>query len=166
VLGGHTHRSGTADAAGFTSDSQTYQLGGQKEIAPNWYLGGSFSYEKSRHRARDVALRADGDAYNIGLVLKRQAGPWLFAGSVTAGHGKHHTRRSIHLSDSPFYATSEYRSKHATMGLRTSYVYAQPHWYVKPIVDLTATYHRVPAHSEGGAGPLNLHYDKADQTSL
>src|SRR5690606_32467039 len=93
-------------------------------------------------------------------------GPWLFAGSVIAGHGKHHTRRSIHLSDSPFYATSEHRSKHAAMGLRTSYVYAQPHWYVTPFVDLAATCHGVPAHGEGGAGPRNLRYDKADETSL
>lgn len=164
-LGNHTRRDNTSETGGFTVDSQTYQVGGQKELAPGWFLGGSLAYEASRHRVSNLPIRTEGDGFQAGVVLKRQAGPWLFAGSLTAGHGTYKTRRSIMLTDELFEARSRWRAKYVSAGMRASYVHAEPSWYVKPILDMSLTYQRTPSYSESGAGPLNLHFDSAHQWS-
>src|SRR5690606_5860224 len=164
-LGNHTRRDTTSETGGFTVDSQTYQIGGQKEVAPGWFLGGSLAYESSRHRVSDLPVRTEGDGFQAGVVLKRQAGPWLFAGSLTTGHGTYRTRRGIVLTDEAFEARSRWRTQHASAGLRASYVHARPSWYLKPMLDASLTYQRMPSYSESGAGPLNLHFEGAHQWS-
>src|SRR5690606_15651527 len=109
-LGNHTRRDTTSETGGFTVDSQTYQIGGQKEVAPGWFLGGSLAYESSRHRVSDLPVRTEGDGFQAGVVLKRQAGAWPFAGSLTTGHGPYRTRRGLVLPDEALDARSRWRT--------------------------------------------------------
>lgn len=164
-LGNHIRRSATNETGGFTVSNLTYQIGGQKEVSPGWFLGGSLAYESSRHRLTDLPVRTDGDAFQAGVVLKRQLGPWLIAGSLTGGHGIYDTRRSIRLTDESFEAKSRWKARYASAGVRTSYVHAWPSWYLKPMLDVSLTYQHMPAYRETGAGPLNLHFDSASQWS-
>ncbi|PJI52443.1 hypothetical protein CTI14_42380, partial [Methylobacterium radiotolerans] len=73
--------------AGFDYDTVTYQIGGQREVSPGWFVGGSVAYESSKVRANDGSVRGDGDSGYAGMVVKRQEGPWVFSAAVGGGYG-------------------------------------------------------------------------------
>lgn len=166
IMGRQQTRDSVHDDNGFENDALTYQIGGQKEVAPGWFLGGSVAYEDSRIKATDQPIRTDGGAVQAGVVLKRQAGPWLFAGSLSAGYGSYDTARHVRIGSTDLLADSSWRSRHVGARMRASYVHAMPNWYLKPSVDLDLVYQRVPGYQEKGAGAFNLHTRSADQTSF
>ncbi|MFA5488945.1 MAG: autotransporter outer membrane beta-barrel domain-containing protein, partial [Candidimonas sp.] len=148
---------------GFHGTGITYQIGGQKELAPGLVLGGSFAYENFRSRAVGASVQTDGGLFSGGVALKRQRGPWLFAGVLTAGRGTYDTRRALAVSGTDRIAESRWRSRHMGMRLRASYTHAQPDWYIKPLFDVDLVYQRVPGYSETGAGAFDLDFQDASR---
>ncbi|NYT67628.1 autotransporter outer membrane beta-barrel domain-containing protein [Pusillimonas noertemannii] len=166
ILGNDTRLKSSGEDNGFHTNSLTYQIGGQKEVAPGWFLGGSFAYQDFRNRASESSVRTDGDLYNAGVVLKRQQGPWLFAGALNVGYGDNDTRRILNVAGAERQAESSWKSRHVGMRLRASYHHALPTWYVKPLFDMDVAYQKVPGYSESGAGVFNLQFDSASRWSV
>src|SRR5690606_29866109 len=108
-------------------------------------------------------VSGDSDAGYAGIVLKHQAGPWLYSASMAGGYGSHRMDRNMAIdgygrkaSSSPDVYSIGARLRAARhFGLSDSL-------YLKPYVDLDALYTRMPGYTESG-GPLSLKVDSSDQ---
>src|SRR5690606_1402102 len=123
VEGGDIKRSSTGADTGFRIDTVTTQFGGQKEVAPGWFVGGSVAYEASRAKTDGVAQRTTGDAISAGVALRRQQGPWLFAGALSAGYGKYDSERALATSLGGQVAHSDWKAKFAAAHVQASYTH-------------------------------------------
>ncbi|WP_144637353.1 autotransporter outer membrane beta-barrel domain-containing protein [Bordetella genomosp. 13] len=157
-----THQDADNGGAGFGYDTTSYQFGGQRQVGPGWFLGGSMAYQNSRLDG-DSRVRGSGDSGYAGVVLKREAGPWTFSGAVGGGYGSYDLKRGIAIPgyEASLKSTPDVYS--AGVRLRAARTFATEKAYVKPYVDLDATYTRMPGHRESGDHALGLTVDSSDK---
>ncbi|WP_353149374.1 autotransporter outer membrane beta-barrel domain-containing protein [Pollutimonas bauzanensis] len=158
-----TQQEDSQGSSGFDYDTYTYQFGGQREIRPGWFLGGSVAYENSRVRGTDGRVRGDGDSGYVGVVLKRQTGPWVFSAALGGGYGSYSMDRNIGIAGYQDTLDSRPDVYGFNARLRAARTFAYDNFYVKPYVDLDASYTRMPAYQESGSNPLALSVDGSDQ---
>jgi uncharacterized protein with beta-barrel porin domain len=163
VTGRSTHQDGTGGTADFKYDSQTYQFGGQRQFQPGWFIGASGAYQSSRLRGQDGRVTGDGDSGYLGVVLKHEAGPWTFSGALGGGYGAYDLDRNVGIPG--LQSTADGDPDVYSMGakLRAARTFMPTsNFYLKPYVDLDATYVRMPGYSESG-NDLHLKVDSSDQ---
>jgi hypothetical protein len=163
VTGRSTHQDGTGGTSNFNYDSVTYQFGGQREFRPDWFIGASGAYQSDQLRGQDGRVTGDGDSGYVGVVLKHQAGPWTFSGALGGGYGSYDLDRNIGISG--MQSTAKGSPDVYSMGtkLRAARTFTpSSNFYLKPYVDLDATYARMPGYDESG-NTLHLSVDGSDQ---
>ncbi|WP_258130227.1 autotransporter outer membrane beta-barrel domain-containing protein [Achromobacter anxifer] len=163
VSGRSTRQDGSRGTSGFDYDTVTYQFGGQREISPGWFLGGSAAYESSRVRASDGSVRGSGDSGYAGVVVKRQDGPWVYAAALGGGYGGYRMDRNIGIAGYQDTVNSRPDVYGFNARLRVARSFVHGDLYVKPYVDLDFSYTRMPAYQESGSNPLALSVDSNDQ---
>ncbi|WP_315132700.1 autotransporter outer membrane beta-barrel domain-containing protein [Achromobacter marplatensis] len=162
VTGRNTNQDGGNGSSGFSLDSVTYQLGGQRQIAPDWYLGGSFAYQNSHLRGDDHRVSGSGNTGYAGLVLKREAGPWMISGALGAGYGSYDLNRNLAIPNFKSQATAKPDVYSFGARIRVARTFTEHNVYVKPYVDLDATYSRMSGYEESGDA-LHLKVAGSDQ---
>ncbi|GAB3120458.1 hypothetical protein GCM10027288_46640 [Bordetella tumbae] len=167
VWGQVTRRSTSQDAANGTSDfsfdSTTYQVGGQFEFKPGWFVGGSLAYQNNSLRGKDSRASGNGDAGYAGVVLKYQDGPWVYSGAIGAGYGSYDMNRNLNISGYDREAGSDPDVYSAGARLRAArHIGLSDQFYLKPYVDLDLIYTRMPSYTESGDA-LSLKVDSSDQ---
>ncbi|EHK62994.1 autotransporter outer membrane beta-barrel domain-containing protein [Achromobacter arsenitoxydans] len=163
VSGRATNQDASRGTSGFNYDTVTYQFGGQREVSPGWFVGGSFAYENSRVRARDGGVSGNGDSGYAGVVLKREAGPWVFSAALGGGYGGYSMDRSIDIAGYQDSLSSRPDVYGFNARLRAARTFTHGSMYVKPYVDLDFSYSRMPGYRESGENPLALSVDGSDQ---
>ncbi|VVE74315.1 outer membrane autotransporter barrel domain-containing protein 8 [Pandoraea sputorum] len=156
VIGTRADRYDTADDVGFRSQQVTYQFGVQKEIAPDWFLGGSASYVVTHARSSDQSLDVSSDGFRAGVTLKRQMGPWQVALALLGGYESGTQNRIIDYPEATARASSQPNAFFVGARSRLSYQLNLSGWYVKPYADLDVVYDRSGAYRETGAGVFDL----------
>jgi hypothetical protein len=162
ITGRNTNQDGGNGSSGFSLDSVTYQLGGQRRIAPDWYLGGSFAYQNSHLSGDDHRVTGSGDTGYAGLVLKREAGPWTISGALGAGYGSYDLNRNLAIPNFKSQATSKPDVYSFGARIRVARTFTDGNVYMKPYVDLDATYSRMSSYEESGDA-LHLKVASSDQ---
>ncbi|WP_051439512.1 autotransporter outer membrane beta-barrel domain-containing protein [Bordetella petrii] len=162
-----SRRSADQDAVqgtpGYSFDSNTYQVGGQREFRPGWFIGGSAAYQNNSLRADNGRAGGSGDVGYAGVVLKHQAGPWVYSAAIGGGYGSYDLDRSLGIDGYDRQASSSPDVYSAGLRLRVSrHIGITEQFYLKPYVDLDALYARMPGYTESG-GPLSLDVDSSDQ---
>jgi outer membrane autotransporter protein len=142
-----------------------YSAGVQFKVAPEWRLGGGIGYENVR-LSSDANAFSTGDRFHLGGVLKYTPGPWLFAAAVTGGWGWQDNRRDVAFGGFTSTATSSTDINFVGSRLTAAYLMSQGAFYLKPQVDLAATYLSRDAYTETGAGGIALHVAASDDTVL
>lgn len=165
-FGNATIRDTSADALGYRLSSETLQVGGQWQIAPGWFAGGSLAYESSRLDGGQGTARVTGDSLIAGAVVKYQTGGWLVSGGIDAGYGWYDSRRQITVGNIIGTATGSPESWHVGAHGRISYQMPFRSFYLKPSLDLHATYVGSNAYSERGAAPFDLAVDSRRALAL
>jgi hypothetical protein len=163
VSGRSTHQDGSGGTASFDYDSVTYQFGGQREFRPDWFIGASAAYQSSQLRGQDGRVSGNGDSGYVGVVLKRQAGPWTFSGALGGGYGSYELDRNIGIEN--MQSTAEGSPDVYTVGakLRAARTFTPTdNFYLKPYLDLDASYARMPGYDESG-NALHLSVDGSSQ---
>ncbi|MDT2020475.1 hypothetical protein [Methylocella sp. CPCC 101449] len=166
VTGNRVNRSGTSDDTGYRATVATYQIGAQRQIAHNWFLGGSLSYMASDTKSDANAVAITSNTVNVGLALKRQMGPWLFAAAVRAGYESSDMTRQVFLPGFGAVARSRPQFVHFGGRLRAAYEFSFDNWYLKPFADLDISYVRQSAYRETGAGLFDLAALATSRTSV
>ncbi|NMK46991.1 autotransporter outer membrane beta-barrel domain-containing protein [Achromobacter sp. Bel] len=163
VSGRSTRQDGSGGTSGFNYDTVTYQVGGQREVSPGWFLGGSMAYESSHVRASDGSVSGNGDSGYAGMVLKREEGQWVFSAALGGGYGGYRMDRGIDIAGYQETLSSRPDVYGFNARLRAARTFAHDNLYVKPYVDLDFSYSRMPAYKESGSNPLALSVDSSDQ---
>ncbi|MGE4339549.1 MAG: autotransporter domain-containing protein [Pigmentiphaga sp.] len=163
VSGSTTRMDGSGGTSGLKSEGVSYQIGAQRRIAPNWFLGAAGAYQHSTIRADDGRARLKGDTGYLGVSLKHERGPWTVSAALTGSHGSFDNSRDTLASGTR--ATSDSRVTAVGQRVSVSYTHATPTAYIKPSVDVDVVHTRTSSFRERGAGPLNLEVQGSSQWS-
>src|SRR5690606_20985466 len=117
---------------------------------PDWFVGVSAAYTRSRLDGAGGLSRSDGDGADLAVALKHQAGNWLFAGSLALGHGWFDNRRTVRVGNDVRQAFSDSRVLTAAGRLRAGYQIAGQRWYARPQLDLDVIHTRKRGYVESG----------------
>ncbi|WP_145145589.1 autotransporter outer membrane beta-barrel domain-containing protein [Roseomonas gilardii] len=160
AFGSTATQDSTSGALGYKATSWTMQTGGQVQIAPGWFVGGSIAYQTSVFRGDAGSSKVSGDSVLVGGLLRYQTGPWQVSGAIDTGYGWYESRRSVMVGS--FTGTAQGKPDAWHAGAHTRLAYQVPFggeaggWYVQPRADLHLNYVRSGGYTEGGATPFNL----------
>ncbi len=137
-------------------ESQAYSAsaGAQVSLGDNWRFGFAGSYEQT-NLDTDNAASSDGQRAEGGAVLKNRWGAATMATGVFGGVGWFDTERTIGLAGiDPARGDQEIRFG----GGQARFTIAEEGsgWYVKPLLDLNATYIEYGGFTETGGGAAAL----------
>jgi hypothetical protein len=163
VTGRSTQQTADEGTSGFSNDGITYQVGGQHEVAPGWFVGMSAAYQQSWLDAYDDRVSGDGNSGTLGLTVKREIGPWQVAGALSGSYGSFSLNRRIAIPGFADTVSSDPDVFAGSARLRVARTFAISEMYLKPYVDLDAIYSRMPGYREDGGGDLGLKVEDSDQ---
>jgi hypothetical protein len=146
---------------GLTTDGAGFQIGGQYEVAPGWFLGGGLAAGSSWMQAGGVASL--GRSFGASAVLKHVNGPWLLAGAVAAGTTATHVTRS---SSDGFVMQADSNAFQGGLTLRVAYAAAFDGWYLRPRLDVDGLYRSMGPVQEYGQSPVALSVGGAAKASV
>jgi uncharacterized protein YhjY with autotransporter beta-barrel domain len=166
VIGSYLKRDGDDETVGFSNKTITIQFGGQKAVAPEWFVNGSIAYETSSLDANHDAASVNGQGVLAGVGLKRQTGPLLLSAALDLGYGWYDSDRTIELETGSQHAKGSPDAANVGLHGRIAYEVPFERWYLRPLIDLDATYVRMDSYNEDGAGDFDLEVDSADKLVL
>ncbi|RST86918.1 autotransporter domain-containing protein [Aquibium carbonis] len=145
------------DNSGFNSRS-VEMMGGVQVAVPDtaWRLGGSVGFQASEQDGNNGSS-SEGSSFTVGAVAKYAPGPYLFAASVAASRGNYDTLRPIDIGNFTDLLSGETDVTTVSGRLRAAYTMEQGAFYLRPMVDASATYVRTGAFTEtGGVASLSV----------
>ena len=161
----HLDHDGSDGAAGFDNDATLLQFGGQRAIGDDLFLAGSVAWENARLKD-DFGASADGDSWMAGLGVKYQSGPLLASATVDLGYGDFDTTRSFAVGSETYRATGAPDARNAGIHGRVAYELPYERFYLRPSLDLDASWIGLEGYDEKGAGDLDLAVDDSDSWVL
>jgi outer membrane autotransporter protein len=166
VSGTDINQDDTVDAQGYGANTQTYQLGAQRQIGEHWYLSGSLAYEHSSFNSDDHAAKVHGDSVLAGTYLRYHQGPWQISTAADLGFGWYDSKRSVSVGDVSGIALSTPKEWHVGLHGKIAYELALGQGYLKPFVDAHAVYVHSNAYTETGLPVFNLAVESAGETAV
>jgi hypothetical protein len=146
-----------ASQPGMAGTAALFRMGGQKEIASDWYLGGALGAGRSWTRD-DNGNNGSGQLFDGSMALKHTIGPWLIAGALSFSTSSTHFAGSLLQSDVNVYTGG--------LRLRGAYDFAFTGWYLRPRLDLDLLYTSRPGFTENAQGIAVLAVDGFTKTSF
>jgi hypothetical protein len=147
-------------------ETGTEAMGGiQFDIGGERRLGLAFGYEDIDAKAFSTAQSlgsSEGQRFQGGLVFKDQWGPFNAYLNLTGNYTDLDNKRFVNLGGFT-NAQSEQEVMSGLIKLRLSYLRDMGPWYVKPLVDVGASYIHLGGYTETGAGGFNLTVASADK---
>jgi uncharacterized protein YhjY with autotransporter beta-barrel domain len=146
------------------------RLGGQWQVAPSWFVGGSFGYGRAWANAADFS--SHGDLYDGSLSVRHTHNAWTFAGSLSIGSGQFENSRTFQLVPVGTLAgtSSSYTSNTAALliggRLRAAYQIPLRTFYLRPYADLDLLRTQMPGFQESGSEGLPLAFRASQTTAL
>ncbi|MCB4767872.1 hypothetical protein LGR54_04585 [Ancylobacter sp. Lp-2] len=165
ISGRWTDQDTTRDIQGYEVDTTSYRIGAQHEIAPEWYLGGSFAYGDTSS-STDNGSWGDGYTLDGSVALKHVKGPWFFAGSLALAYGSYDSYRQITLPFASETLKSDPSVFLAGARLRAGYEFTFDDWYVRPYADADLVYTDQPGVTETGTSIYALNVEDSSKTSV
>jgi hypothetical protein len=166
VSGRSTTQDGSRGNSDFDYDSVTYQFGGQRQISPGWFLGGSMAYQNNDLNGDSGRVNGNGDSGYAGLVLKRESGAWTFSGALGGGYGSYRMNRDVVVPGYQDTLKSDPDMYSFGLRLRAARTFSYEKIYLKPYLDFDASYTRMSSYSESGNNALGLSVDSSHQYVL
>jgi hypothetical protein len=154
VSGFEARQDPTPSSFAYADHGERIQLGRQFAVAPQWFVGASGGYQYDSIDA-GPAVRGSNRLYSIGLVTKREDGPWTVAVAVDGSYGDGKLSRAITLPTAVI-ASSAPRQLLIDGKLRASYLARSGWFYAKPSLEGDLYYLSVSGFHETGAGPLDV----------
>ena len=149
---------------GFHTSGATYRLGGQKELLPGWFLGGSLGATTTWSTMDSSS--SQGQTYDGSVALKHEMGDWLFAGSFGIATGSYRNDRVAALPNGDIGLQSDSNALMVGGRLRAAYDIPFGKWYVRPIADLDVLNISAPSFRESGPSAYALDVRSSDSTNV
>ncbi|WP_295137581.1 autotransporter outer membrane beta-barrel domain-containing protein [uncultured Reyranella sp.] len=149
TVSGQWTSQGAGDAAG-TSQAAVFRIGGQKQVAEDWFLGGFLGIGFSSGQAGGGYVSSTAQTYDGALTLKMVRGPWLLAAGLAFGTSVTGLQREAGQ------ITGSTTSYGGSARLRGAYEFPFEGWYLRPRLDLELRYFNRPAFQESGGSGLAM----------
>ena len=149
TVSGQWTSQGSGDAAG-TSQAAVFRIGGQKQVAEDWFVGGFLGIGFASGQAGGGYVSSTGQTYDGALALKWVRGPWLLAAGLAFGASANALQREAGQITG---ATTSYGG---SFRLRGAYELPFDGWYLRPRLDLELRYFNRPAFQESGGSGLAM----------
>jgi hypothetical protein len=151
------------DQSGTSSSTALFRIGGQKQVAPDWFLAGAFG-AGSRWSQDGSGGGGTGQVFDGSIALKHTMGPWLFGGALALSSSAMHLTPAGTLQGDANVHSGGLR-------LRGAYDFAFAGWYLRPRLDLDLIHTWRPGftltgQSLGGSGMGGLAVDGFAKTSF
>lgn len=150
ATGGTGHRAAIGNSPSYNADALTYQLGGQREIAPGWFLGGAAAFQQTWISQASGTVKGDGKSGYLGASLKREMGAWTLSAAAAGSYGSTRFDRNLSISDLNETISSSPDVLAGSIRARIARTFAATNVYVKPYIDFDAIYSRVGNYRESG----------------
>ncbi len=150
----------------FTQNNTTYQVGGQWEVAPDWFVGGAVAYQYDWLNAQNGSASGDGHTGLAAITLKHERGSWLFSGAISGSAGWFETERSVNLPGYRADIEGHPTVQTVSGALRAAYSLEFDKFYVRPMLTLSTNYVRAGSYTESGGGLLDLEVEENDDFSF
>ncbi|HYG44131.1 MAG TPA: hypothetical protein VEA17_14530 [Bordetella sp.] len=165
IDGRWSDQSASGDTQAYDVSSTTYRFGGQHQIAPEWYLGGSLAVGQTWAHMNGGSS-GDGDVYDGSITLKHIVGPWQFAGSVAVANGNFDVSRHVDVAGDVATLRGDPSVTMVGARIRVGYEFAHEDWYVKPYGDVDLVYTNMPGFNESGDSNYALNVRGSQQTNV
>lgn len=149
TVSGQWTSQGAGDAAG-TSQAAVFRVGGQKQVAEDWFLGGFLGVGFASGQAGGGYVSSTGQTYDGALALKWVRGPWLLAAGLAFGTSVNSLQREAGQ------ITGSTTSYGGSVRLRGAYELPFDGWYLRPRLDLELRTFNRPAFQESGGSGLAM----------
>ncbi len=152
-------RDATGASPGVDERSTDFSGGVQVKLWDELRLGLALGWEDLHSSTFDETQRlgqGDGGRFHAGVVLKNQWGPVNAYLNVVGSWANFDLDRYVNVAGVGAVAHADQDVTSLITRLRLSYLMDMGPWYLKPLVDLSATYVRLGGYTETGAGAANL----------
>ncbi|WP_217430850.1 autotransporter outer membrane beta-barrel domain-containing protein [Sphingomonas bacterium] len=167
IAGGSISQNTTVDALGYDGTEAAFQLGLQRQVGDDWYLGAAAAYETSQFNGRDDDGKITGDSVMAGAQLRYHRGALRAAVTVDGAYSWYTTRR---LAEAGGVGGTALATPDAwQVGGHLKLAYELPLGraaYVKPFASFDAVHVRSSAFVETGATPFDLVVRAESETAL
>lgn len=146
---------GVANESGFDARTWAMRVGGQGEIAEDWFIGGPIGYETSKFSGDERPESLDAQSIMAAIALTREIGAFKLSGAIGGGHTWGTSRRAI--AGFGVTARADPQSSFLFGRLKGAYqLTAGDAAYIEPSLALDVFGLRQAGYRERGAGALNL----------
>lgn len=159
VTGRRFDRDATSEHSGAKETAYELTTGIQYALENDLRFGFALGFEDSHTKSFSQAQslgNSDGKSYRGGIVLKNQWGPINAYFNLMGNYARLDHKRLVNLPGLGNIASAKQDVSSGLGRIRLSYLFDQGPWYVKPIVDVDATYLHLGGYTEKGAGAANL----------
>jgi len=155
-----------SDGDSYHLNEHVVQFGGQREVGDDWWVGGSVAYNKGSESAASGVGGVTDHGFNVGAVVKREWGPWLFSGAVDIGQGSYQSNRNLTLTGGREQASGSFDANNVGLHSRIAYLFSGNNWYVKPYVDVHAVRVHTDSFEESNLGAIGFKVGAGNGTVL
>nr|WP_310522879.1 hypothetical protein [Polymorphobacter sp.] len=154
VEGSWATRDAGSDYAGYDWNSGSLGIGGQRQVADGWFVGGSFGYQTGKLTENGDLASISSDGVSAALSVKHQSGPLSLTVATGIGYAWFDSRRTIPVADLEARASANLFN----WGLhgRAAWRFGSERVYLEPAVDFDLVYLDAGNYTETGAGTFNL----------
>ena len=154
---------GGRNGVGYKENATFFSAGAQFNLGGPWRIGGGLGYENT-DLATNNNSKSEGDRLHLGGVIKYNPGPLFLAASITGGHGWNDNERSVSFGGFNSIATSESDSSFVSGRLTAAYLINFGALYIKPQINVAATYLKRDGYTEAAGGGIALNVRESDDT--
>lgn len=153
----------SSDQIGYTEQAGLFTAGAQVALDEVWRLGVAGGFQSSS-LSTPTGASSDGAIGQAGLALKYNPGQLLVAGALTGGGGTYDTSRPMAFGGFNGLAEGDQDLGFFSAALRAAYVFGQPDFYAKPVLDASLTHLRLGSMTESGGNGAALNVEGTGHT--
>jgi outer membrane autotransporter protein len=165
-IGRFTSQHAADGIPGFDVNSYIYQVGGEAEVAPEWFADGALAFQTSNLESHNDSSTGTGNSGYGGAALKWQPGLWRLAFAVSGSYGRFNTSRDIVTPGFGGLATAAPAIYSIAARVRTAYNFVVADSYVRPYLDLDVIHTHAASFTETGPPSLSLFFANSGQTTF
>ncbi len=154
---------GGSNGIGYQETASFFSAGAQFDLGGPWRLGTGIGYENTDLETNNIS-KSEGDRLHVGGVVKYNPGPLFLAASITGGRGWNNNERRVAFGGFNTVATSETDTSFVSGRFTAAYLMSFGAWYIKPQVNVAATYLKRDGYTETGGGGVALSILESDDT--